>query len=218
MKTSITLKIAAAIAAAPLFLVTAALAGQDATTYSRTTQSDLVLHAINSLRSGNVEEFRSMLDESALNLYGNEQSMHDLRDRFERLSAGASTETMNTRTELGGSIKADRILLVSNRVYSVDVLNRTAGDAPIWNVSVHCVGFSPLDSFGMTDNLCRITDISISHQSREGSSESQGFAGVHGRYEGKQLGDDTTAAAAPALMSGTGSNSNAAAGARADNQ
>lgn len=211
MKTSIYLKIAAAIAAAPLFLVTAALAGQDAT-YSRTTQSDLVLHAIGSLRSGNVEEFRSMLDESALNLYGNEQGMRDLRDRFEHLSAGAGTDTMNTRTELGGSIKADKILLVSNRVYSVDVLNRTAGDAPIWNVSVHCVGFSPLDSFGMTDNLCRITDISISQRSREGSSESQDSASVHARNDGKQLGDDT------APMSGSGSNPNAAAGARTSNQ
>jgi len=191
-KISIVLLIGAAIAASPLFLATAALAGQ-ATTFSRTPQSDLVLQAINSLRAGHFDEFKSFLDKNALDLYGTPQGMSDLRDRFEHRAAGASTEIMNTRTELRGTVEPDTLLLLSHRAFSVDVLgtpSKTPGESPIWNVAVDCVGFIGFDTLGWTDHGCTIAKISVNGLSREPSSVSQNSGSVRDRNLDKQLRDD----------------------------
>lgn len=188
MKTSTFLKIAAAIAVSPLLLTTMALAGTSVT-YSRTQQSDTVLQAIAYMRAGDLEHFQDLLDETARNLYGTPQGMQKLRDILDRLAAG--TTSIDTRSERDGTLKGDTLMMISNRVYSVDVLGRHAGNLdPIFNAMVHCIGLSLVDSFGETNKRCRITEISADQHSREGSSASQNVASVRGRNEEKQIGDD----------------------------
>jgi hypothetical protein len=184
MKTLSRLLLAAALAVSPALLATAALADE---TFSHTNQNDLVLQAVASLREGRYDDFRGLLEDSALSQYGSDDRLRELRARLEQAAGGAPTSSLNTRMELEGSLGPDTHILISNRTYTVDLLRDPSHADSIWSVSVHCIGASVLDSFGMTDKCCRITAISLNHARPRppGAADTQSLAGVQGSSFGK---------------------------------
>lgn len=181
--------IASAAALSPLLLATAALAGAP-TTYSNTEQSVLVQQALSALRSGDQVSFAASLDEQAKSRFASESGARRLRARLEARALSGST--LNFKSEVSGRIQPDTLLVVSHRVYTVEVQStaQAPGQFPeaLGKFTVRCMGLSFLDSFGGTQRGCRITDISTPG-SEHSELEARSLAGTHSKI----LSDETVA-------------------------
>jgi hypothetical protein len=166
-------------------MATAALAGTQ-TTYSSTEQSAVVQRALSALRAGNSAGFAALLDGQAHSRYATQSGAQRLRARIEARVSGAAT--INFKSEVEGRIQPDTHLVVSHRDYTVEVLSSAQGQGqaqePVVKFSVRCMGFSFLDSFGGTQQGCRINEISTSGtgayaESTGGDLEARSLAGTH---------------------------------------
>lgn len=177
--------LAALTVLSPLLLATAALAGPQ-TTYSHTEQSAVVQRAISALRAGNQTAFAALLDGQAHSKFASPGGAQALRARIAARTTGAST--INLKSEVQGRIRPDTLLVVSHRDYTVEVLGSSQGPGQaqesIGKFSVRCMGLSFLDSFGGTQQGCRITEISTSGTAAYAESadlEARSLAGGHSK-------------------------------------
>jgi hypothetical protein len=177
------------------------------TTFSDTLQSQLVRGAIDAMNSGNLTKFRESLSDRALDLYGSPEGMRSLQQQFTRQSTG--TSSLETRSDRKGQWSGDRFVLLSRRVYSIDVLGRRGeGLDPIWNVSVQCYGLSLTESFGGANAHCRISELSMSARGATGQSVAATStpavdAGTHSKVLKMEAGEASLNPAPPASVTPT---------------